>query len=173
MHERLTPLFVAPLAVLALAACSDRSEPATEAGSATPSASAARAGAQHPRPGLWENVFTGGPTGATTLKVCVGDPEPDENPFAAPGQDADCGTPDIRDVPGGLSFEGTCRTEGMTIASRGTVTGDLRSAYRVDVTVNYSGAGLPPGMPAEMTMQVNARRLGDCPAGVEPGAIVP
>lgn len=173
MRERLTPLIIAaPLAALALAGCSDRSETASGASADAAPSATAPARDRHPLPGLWETTFTGAP-GVMTMKICVGPPEGDDNPFAPPAEGADCSNPEIRDIPGGLSFEGTCTTSGMTVASRGTVTGDLRSAYRVEMTATTTGAALPPGMPAETTLRIDARRLGDCPAGVEPGAIVP
>lgn len=153
-----------------LGACSDQ---ASDKETARPSASASDIPA--PRAGLWEQTMSspGNPAGAT-FRVCVGEPDPEDNPFAfSQGDDVECSQRDFRRVAGGVEFETRCTSQGMTVASKGRITGDLNSAYEGVVTSTMSGEALPQGMPAEMSLAVKARRLGDCPAGVEPGTLLP
>jgi hypothetical protein len=155
-----------------LAACSnaDKAETA-EGGAAAPAAAPDAATPPSPRAGLWEQTMTNPVTGSVTLKLCVGEPEPGENAFSGPtAEGADC-TQNVTPAIGGAAFNSTCNANGMTIVSNGKVTGDMASAYKVDVTTRTTGANVPPQM-AEMKMTIDAKRLGDCPAGVEPGQLV-
>lgn len=155
-----------------LAACSNAEETKTAEGkAATPDAAPSTSTPPSPRPGLWEQTMANPVTGSATIKLCVGAPEPGENAFSGPVADgADC-TQTVTPAIGGSSFHSTCKANGMTMISDGKVTGDLASAYKVDVTTRTTGANVPPSM-AEMKMSIDAKRLGDCPAGVEPGMIV-
>lgn len=161
--------------VLLLGACSD--QPASpDAAAPTAQTQGASGTAPAPRPGLWEHAMSGeSPQQTAVLKICVGPEKAGQNPFApsAGDEDADCGEPDIQRTPTGLSYTSTCSSDGMTMTSRGTVTGDLTQQYTVDAVISMSGAALPPGVPSEGRIKVVARRIGDCPAGVEPGSLVP
>ena len=128
-----------------------------------------------PRSGLWEQTITSATAGApVTFRVCSADDESDGNPFAPPSEEAgDCGKPTFNRTPTGVTFESTCVSEDMTMTSKGTVTGDLGSRYEAMINIRMSGPALPPGAPAESNVRVSARRIGDCPAGVEPGIILP
>lgn len=176
---RLSPalsLVAVSAAALALAACSGEGG----AGGDAPSVETALADLEHPLPGLWEHEMGDGAGTAFTAKFCVGAPEPGDNPFASSstggeeGEDADCPVQELRRAADGLHFRSVCNMgEGGTLTSEGKVTGDLKRAYRVEVSMKTAGVPIAPGMPSEGRMVVNARRIGDCPAGVEPGAMVP
>lgn len=156
-----------------LAACSDAGGSGTEADHdsgreiSPAQAEAALADLDRPIPGLWEHTLGGG--GASfTLRTCIGPPEADDDPFGLEDDDRECSSKDIRRVPGGLSVRAVCMTEDGEVTSTGTITGDLRSNYAIAMTVT------PQNNPAaQMQMQMQARRLGECPAGVAPGAMVP
>lgn len=154
-----------------LAACSNADKTETEAGAgSTPSAPAATPPA--PRPGLWEQTINNPMTGPVTLKICVGPSEPGETSFSGPQQSgADCTQAVTPGIGGGATFQTTCNANGMTMVSNGKVTGDLSSAYKVEIATKTTGANVPPQM-ADMTMTIDAKRLGDCPAGVEPNTLV-
>lgn len=158
-------LIVAATAALA-AACSNSDTAKNGESSATPASAAAP---QAPRAGLWEQTTSGGMTPSPmTVKVCVGEPAPGANPFETPpAAGADCtrsGT--------ATDFSMTCTTNGMTVVSSGKVTGDMNSAYKVEAETKTTGPNVPPQM-ADLKMTIDAKRIGDCPAGVQPGAIVP
>lgn len=173
----LTVSSLALAAVLMLGACSNDAETSAAGTSAAPASTQAAADLEHPRPGLWEQRMSNGSSAAFAAKFCIGEPEPGDNPFAtgATGsEDGDCTVDELRRTADGLHFRSVCRTsEGGTLSSEGQVTGDLKTAYRVDVSIKLDGAPVAPGMPTESRVVVEARRLGDCPAGVEPGDIVP
>lgn len=163
MRTVLTLTFIASAALLA--ACSNPESGKTgEAGKSEAPAAAAKA----PKAGLWEQTTSGGMIPAPmTVKMCIGDPVEGSNPFEAPpAAGSECtqsGT--------ATDFKSTCTTNGMTVTSAGKVTGDMNSAYKVELTTTTTGANVPPQM-AEMKMTIDAKRVGDCPAGVQPGAIV-
>lgn len=128
-----------------------------------------------PRPGLWEQTISGGTAAQpVTFRVCVGEANPDHNPFTPPSQDGgDCQKTSFTRTPTGMTFETVCSSDGVTMASKGEVTGDLRSRYEATINMRLTGAELPPGSPAETNLRIAARRVGDCPAGVEPDTILP
>ena len=164
MHTVLTLTFIASAALLA--ACSNAES--GKSGEAAKSGSPAAAAATAPKAGLWEQTTSGGMIPAPmTVKMCVGDPVEGRNPFEAPpAAGSECtqsGT--------ATDFKSTCTTNGMTVTSAGKVTGDMSSAYKVELTTTTTGPNVPPQM-AEMKMTIDAKRVGDCPAGVQPGAIV-
>lgn len=176
---------LASAVALTLGACSGEygsSAETTASGAAGEAAGdIALADVEHPQPGLWEQQMSDGAGAAFTFKTCVGAPEAGDNPFTAgpagggeQGEDEDCSVRELRRAADGLHFRSVCAMgEGGTLTSTGKVTGDLRRAYRVEVDVKATGIPVEPGMPTESRIVIEARRLGDCPAGVEPGDMVP
>jgi hypothetical protein len=157
--------------VALLAACSNSDADKTAAGGVTAPAGQTVTLAT-PQPGLWEQTVSGGPMPqAMTVKVCVGDTAPGSNPFSAPQAGVSCSDNRVKAIGGGAEFHTVCQTQGMNIVSDGKVSGNMRTAYTVAVTTKTTGPNVPPQM-AEMSMAIDARRLGDCPAGVAPGAVV-
>jgi len=158
-------------AVALLAACSNSEETKTAANGEP--AAAAPAALTAPEPGLWQQTVSGAQMPQPmTVKICVGETAPGANPFNAPQAGVTCSENTVKSAPGGAEFHSVCNAQGMTVTSDGKVTGDMRNAYKVDITTKTSGANVPPGM-ADMTMSVDAKRLGDCPAGAAPNAVVP
>ncbi|WP_292072805.1 DUF3617 domain-containing protein [Brevundimonas sp. UBA7534] len=154
-----------------LAACSNNNDakaPAETENAGAPAATSAPA----PTPGLWEQTISGAAMPQpTTFKVCVGPSPEGANPFNAPQEGVTCSENTVNPAPGGATFRSVCESQGMTVASDGKVAGDLGSAYKVEITSRVTGANVPPQM-AQMNTTIDARRLGDCPAGVAPNTIV-
>lgn len=126
-----------------------------------------------PQPGLWQQTISGGAIPAPmTVKMCIGAAVEGENTFTAPQTGATCTENTARTTATGAEFHSVCTTQGMTVTSDGKVTGDMRNSYKVDITTKTTGANVPAQM-ADMTMTIDATRLGDCPAGVEPNSVVP
>ncbi len=161
--------------VALLAACSD-----DQSGAAAPAQAAARAeaapaavgAAPAPRPGLWEHVISGGSLPQpTTVRVCVGSTPAGANPFNAPQPGVTCSENTASPAPGGAAFHSVCESQGMTVVSDGQVSGDLNTAYQVRIASRASGVNVPQEM-TTTTTAIDAKRLGDCPAGVSPDTVV-
>lgn len=161
-------------ALVVLAACSDRNTPPDRKAEskASDGAEIALADLDQPLPGLWEHRMSGGPAGEAAggfaVRTCVGPSEPGQNPFQPPADaSTDCTTDSVKRVSGGLVFKSVCKAGADRITTAGTVTGDLKTNYRIALTMTSTAT------PQAQHMQMSARRLGDCPAGVQPGALVP
>ena len=154
-----------------LAACSNP-EQQTAAEDAAPAPAPAPAATPAPQPGLWEQTVSGGQMPQPmTVNICVGPTEPGANPFNTPQPGVTCSENTVTSAPGGANFHSVCETQGMTVTSDGKVTGDMNSAYKVEISTRASGANVPPQM-SEMTMTIDATRLGACPAGAAPNSVV-
>lgn len=165
------PMALVSVAAL-LAGCSN-SESAKTAETNDAPATAAATSLPTPQAGLWEQTVSGGMMPAPmTVKICVGETAPDTNPFAAPQAGITCSQNSVRAAPGGAEIHSVCESQGMTVTSDGKVSGDMRTAYKVEMTTNTTGPNVPPQM-AQMTTTIDAKRLGDCPAGVAPNTTVP
>ncbi|MDP1736907.1 MAG: DUF3617 family protein [Caulobacter sp.] len=159
------------LAALALAACSkpaDKTNVAS-AGDASPAAKAASPippgidAAPHLRAGLWEVTVQGMPAAART---CIDDKTQSDNAVLGQGADTrNCSRNTWRRIPGGIAFEFACDNDGMKMASKGTVTGDFNSAYRVEADLS----GSRDGQAFSQKQVIDARYVGACPAGMKPG----
>lgn len=157
-------------AVALLAACSNAEETKTAANSER--AEAAPAALAAPAPGLWQQTVSGAQMPQPmTVKMCLGETAPGANPFNAPQPGVTCSENTVKSTPGGAEFHAVCNAQGMTVTSDGKVSGNMDSAYKIDITTKTTGPNVPPQM-AEMKMTIDATRLGDCPAGTAPGAVV-
>ena len=159
--------------VALLAACSnsqsDATPPTQDQAEAAPTTGAA---APAPRPGLWEHVISGDSLPQpTTVKICVGTTPVGANPFNAPQPGVTCSENTANRTQGGAAFHSVCESQGMTVVSDGQVSGDLNTAYQVRIASRASGVNVPEEM-TTMTTDIDAKRLGDCPAGVAPDTVV-
>lgn len=123
----------------------------------------------HVEAGLWEtNMDVSGFKIAT--QMCMDGSEatsrrifrPPSREKAAATAERECEKQDIHPIPGGYSVNTTCTNNGRTTHVKGTVTGDFRTRYDMDMAVDSDGR------PAQV-MHMESRRLGDCPAGMKPG----
>lgn len=159
--------------VALLAACSNPDNAKTPANGDPAPAAPANAALTAPQPGLWRQTVSGAQMPQpTTVKICVGETAPGENPFNAPQAGVTCSENTVKSAPGGAEFHSVCQAQGMTVTSDGKVTGDMRTAYKVAIATKTTGPNVPAGM-GDMTMSIDAERLGDCPAGTAPNTVVP
>jgi hypothetical protein len=152
-------------AVLALAACgkpADKPAPAAAAAAKSPVPPGIEA-APHLKAGLWEITVGDTPMKASS---CIDDAT--QNDGAALGQSLDrrdCTKSTWTRIPGGVAFELDCVTEGMHMTSKGTVTGDFNSAYRMESDVT----GSRDGQSFTHKQVIDAKYMGACPKGMNPG----
>lgn len=122
------------------------------------------------KPGLWEMKTSMAELGGITqtMQMCVG-ADTDNLLYQRGSKQGGCQQQEWRQEGGRSTFSAICQVEGSTANIRGSFSGDFNSAYRGELYSTYS----PPlqGL-ASMTMQQDARWLGDCQPGQKPGDIV-
>jgi hypothetical protein len=171
MHKR--TVLVCGLAAI-LAGCGDSGSPqAGDPASAGAGASPAPApvptlasGAPRRADGMWalKNVGGGG-TVIGTQQLCVdAGSEAKASLFDQIARNTNCSKYEIARAGGGWSFEFVCGASGMTSTSKGQVSGDFATSYKVEMT---EGDGT-----MELSRTIEARRTGECPAGVSPGTLL-
>ncbi|KRA84408.1 DUF3617 domain-containing protein [Altererythrobacter sp. Root672] len=150
----------AALGALLLSACSG-------SGDAGSSGEAAEVNAL--KPGLWELTTTVPNTPKPlTTKVCIGEAVPGSNSFAPPAT-GDCAKNELTKTADGLALDMECTNSGMTTTTKGTITGDMTSTYKVEMTTKTSGPNMPAAAQVEISSTVEGKYLGDCPADMKPG----
>lgn len=153
-----------------LAACgqggTDPAEEGAGAGEAQPAAVATTAGGAPIRAaGLWElkNLGGGGEViGTQTLCVDAASEEK-ASLFDQIARNTNCSKYEITSGAGTWAFEFVCGSDGFTSTSKGTVSGDFASSYRVEMTDDDGTVAL--------SRTIEGTRSGDCPAGVAPGTL--
>jgi hypothetical protein len=157
------------LAALALAACNKPAEKTDAAGSDATAPAAAKPvppgveAAPHLKAGLWEITVEDMPARA---RSCIDDKTQAES--AALGQGLDrrnCSKSDWNRIPGGIAFSFDCDNDGTRVTSKGTVTGDFNSAYRMEADASMT----KDGVTQTAKQVIDARYIGVCPAGMKPG----
>jgi hypothetical protein len=124
--------------------------------------------------GLWEQVLTrdGKPGRLGVLTLCV-DAATDHKlgVFGRHVGRGDCDRTVTRDAAGVYHFSSTCSlTNGTTVRSMGTASGDFGSGYTVHSEVNISGAPIAP-MNGMHVIDITGRYEGACPATMRPGDV--
>lgn len=161
--------------VLLLGGCSggEKSETSAQANATgTEVAAAASADAPAaPKEGLWEmKTSAAGMPQAQAVKLCVGAPQPGANPFTPPpaaGQA--CSKNAVTKIADGYQIDSECTANGMTATSKGTVTGDFASAYKIEMATKMGGPNVPAAAQQEIKTVIDAKYLGECPADLKPG----
>lgn len=128
---------------------------------------AAASGVKSPKAGVWEMTITAAGMAAPATKVCMGETPAGTNPFMpppAPGET--CSKNSVTATASGYAIDMACTAGGQSMTTTGTVSGDLESSYKVDMKTKV-------GTMPEMAMVIDAKRIGDCPAGTAQGAVVP
>jgi hypothetical protein len=126
------------------------------------------------KPGWWEmQVAIIGPTPEPIrqiLHMCT-DAEYDakQSPFGVNMRGGGCQPTKIARSASGWTISGACDTGQMKITADAVATGDLDDRYHVDIDTHMD----PPPAPqaAEVKVAIDARRLGECPAGKKPGDV--
>jgi hypothetical protein len=123
----------------------------------------------HIEAGLWE---TGMDVSGIKLntQICMdGTEASSRRAFAPPSReqaqaaaDRNCEKQDIHPIPGGYSVNTTCtNSQGRVTHVAGTVTGDFKTHYTMDMTVDNNGRS--------QAMHMESHRVGVCPADMRPG----
>jgi hypothetical protein len=164
-----------------LAACHQAAAPASSSAASAAPAAAPSAPASGPvaladlprrKAGLWKQTMTmeGRPGMTPAMETCV-DPAT-ESRMAALGQregQAKCSSQTFsRNLDGSITFSAVCPTgDGGTSTTKGTVTGDFGSSYKVDVDSRITGAN--PAANGERKVSMSATWEGPCPGGEKGG----
>lgn len=129
---------------------------------------AAQPAGPHVEAGLWETGMDMGGFKMTN-QICMDGSEAASRRALAPprdraGAERECEKQDIHPIPGGYSVDTVCTSHGRKTHVSGTVTGDFRTHYKTDMTVETEGR--PP-----QVMRMDSRRIGVCPAGMKAGEV--
>jgi hypothetical protein len=125
------------------------------------------------KPGWWEmSLNVEGPTPSPAhqlIRMCT-DKSIDrvQSPFGV-HSGSSCPPPQTTPNGHGWDIVSECKVGAMTVTTTGHASGDLNSAYHVDLVTRMS----PPPTPqmSEIRLAVDARWLGACPSGKKPGDV--
>jgi hypothetical protein len=124
----------------------------------------------HIEAGLWETGMEVSGIKMNT-QICMDGTEassrraftPPSREQASAAAERNCEKQDIHPIAGGYSVNTTCtNSQGRVTHVAGTVTGDFKTHYTMDMTV--ANDGRPP-----QPMHMESHRVGACPAGMRPG----
>lgn len=120
------------------------------------------------RAGEWEITASNSAMGTRTLKVCLSKDEPVTDLAAMKGAPQGCSQPNVVTSGSAVTIDSACTgpTGGkMTVHAVITQTGP--DSYRNETHMHMDGG--PQGMPPDMTTTADARWLGPCKPGDQPG----
>jgi hypothetical protein len=104
--------------------------------------------------------------------MCMGAPAPGTNPFVPPAQPGqNCSKSSFIKTATGYTVDMECSVNGMTMISKGDVGDDFSSNYKTVIKTKMTGANIPAMMQNERTSTVDAKYLGPCPSGMQPGTM--
>jgi hypothetical protein len=166
---------VGVVTLLSQAACGKTPSPESVALDNQTSATGLRANASRPlrREGLWEETIHRGPLGLNSyvVRICLDRAADEKLAFAGEPWSRPCRRTAMPRGDRSWVFTSTCDRGGRgELTSEGTVTGDLRLKYRVDVEVTTAGAA-EPEMNGTDRLTTEAQWKGNCPADMKPGDI--
>lgn len=126
------------------------------------------------KPGWWEmQMVISGPTPqpiAQTMHICT-DATVDQrqSPFGVNMNGPGCPAPTITRMADHWMISGACNQGAMKVTADAVASGDLDNRYHVDIDTHLD----PPPAPnaAEVKIGIDARWLGECPAGKKPGDV--
>jgi hypothetical protein len=125
------------------------------------------------KPGLWEMkiVKTGSVLPEMTMQHCTDETTDKQMSTAfSPAAKEACSKRDIAKTATGYVSDSVCSVGGVTMTSHAEVTGDFNSAYTVKSTA-HSDKGAA-GVPHDVVTIIEAKWLGECKSGQQPGDIV-
>ena len=124
------------------------------------------------KPGWWEmQVAISGPTPEPirqTVHLCTNaDYDKVQSPFGVNMNGAGCQPTKVAHTATGWTVSGACDTGQMKITANAVATGDLNDRYHVDIDTRLD----PPPAPqaGQVKVGLDARWVGECPAGMKPG----
>lgn len=165
-------LIVAGVSALALTACNKKADEAakTETAAAPGAAAPAADGAPRHKAGFWQQVVTVDGVTAPVSKICLDDALSAKMPIGATPAGVACSKNLVSRTATGYSLSSVCEMgTGGVVSTEGTVTGDFDNAYEMTARVTTTGAQVAH-MNRAVTVRLSSKRLGDCPAGMSPGA---
>lgn len=126
------------------------------------------------KPGWWEQqMVISGPTPEPirqTMHICT-DAAVDkvQSPLGVNMGGSSCPAVKVGRTAGGWTISGSCDTGTMKVSADAVATGDFNDRYHVDAEVKMD----PPPAPqaADVKVAMDARWVGECPAGKKPGDI--
>jgi len=134
---------------------------------AAPAVVSAQAAGPTMRSGLWDSAMDMGGVKIAS-QICMDGTA--RSSMAAlrpqtPGSrgEQNCSRTDIHPIAGGYAVDTLCTAgRGVQVHTTGTMTGDFKNHYRVDMTIAADGR-------PEQKVLIDSTRLGDCPADMKPG----
>jgi len=161
-------LLAAGVAVLALASCKAKDEPAAPAsGQATAQAGSSEAPTLRRKAGVWRMAISNGEAVVQTIEMCI-DADSDQRLSimgAQMGDDACAQHSYARQPDGSWTFSSVCDMgSGGHTSSQGTVSGDMTTHYVVHADSVTEGAAAPQ-MNGKHTVTIDSTWTGACPAG--------
>jgi hypothetical protein len=170
---------ISVMALLALAACSKKTETAATGSADTTAASAptpaAPVGPPTRKAGLWTQTIATGQVNQT-IKMCL-DAAADAKMkwwgSSQAGKSSNCTEEKVTPhLGGGWDFHSVCKTgESGTVTSDGSATGDFGSHYKVEVNSVTSGSAMEQAN-GTRKVSIEATWDGPCPADMKPGDMV-
>jgi len=125
--------------------------------------------------GLWETTMQlqAAPGSGMTMKQCIDQKSDDLMRSQAREAQADmekqCSKRDWKQVAGGYEFESVCTFGGTTHTSKGRITGNMDTGYKMVMDTQYN----PPMQGAASNhMEVEAKWTGTCPVDMRPGDVI-
>lgn len=158
--------------LLALTAC-NRGDDQASSGSRRPTSTnavtTAAAAMTQRREGLWEMTIStsAGPGMEMTGQMCLDKERAAKFDVQPTDANQNCTASKLRPTAGGWTFSSTCKMGDRTVISEGVVKGDLSRTYTIEAKSRMEPA--VESMPEGMETKVNARWLGACQPGQEPG----
>lgn len=169
-------VLISGMAVLALGACSKKTETAATGTAAPANATASAPTPSGPmsmptrKPGLWEQKMTSEKVNQT-MSMCI-DTALDEKMKVWGSQTgkSECAEQTIKThLGGGWDFHAVCKMgESGTVTSDGSATGDFNSHYKVEVNSVTAGSPMPQANGPHKFL-IEATWKGPCPADMKPG----
>ena len=156
--------------LMLLAGCSGKTDPAGGNASTAAAPALATTSPRKPKPGLWAMTVTApGMPNAMTMRSCIGATAPGGSSFTPPpppGQT--CAKRSVVPTATGYAIDTECSGNGVTVAIRGTVSGDFSTSFRTDLVTRMSAPGMPATAEGAKS-SVEAKYVGACPADMKPG----
>jgi len=170
-------ILVISATALALTACSKAGD--AKGGDGTAAAAAPASGAASGLPkrkaGLWEQVILhdGKALAMGKISQCI-DAATDAQMSMfgqSLGKRMDCQRSISRGLDGSYAYSSTCNMgQGGTVTSKGSVSGDFSSGYKIVSQSDTTGAAFA-AMNGHHVMEIDATYAGACPAGMTPGDV--
>jgi hypothetical protein len=116
------------------------------------------------RAGEWQVTMQNGPMGQMTQKVCFATDQTAAQLSALKGPMKNCTAGNVSTSGNSLTMEATCPgPNNGKVTVHAVVTQTAPDTFHTESTMHMDGA--PQGMPADMTMTTDGKRLGPCQPG--------